>query len=57
VRTSVQAEPKPVIITSRRSGKRNAIVPDMTPEEHMRRGDLADALFRQIQRRIAQRRP
>jgi hypothetical protein len=46
-----------VIITSRRSGKRNAIVPDMTPEEHMRRGDLADALFRQIQRRIAQRRP
>jgi hypothetical protein len=25
----------------------------MTPEEHQRRGDVADALFREMQRRIA----
>jgi hypothetical protein len=25
----------------------------MTPEEHQRRGDAADALFHQMQRRIA----
>jgi hypothetical protein len=26
---------------------------DMTPEEHQRRGDVADALFREMKRRIA----
>lgn len=26
-------------------------VPDMTPEEHQRVGDLADELFREIKRR------
>jgi hypothetical protein len=26
---------------------------DMTPEEHQRRGDAADALFREIVRRVA----
>jgi hypothetical protein len=31
-------------------------VPDLTPEEHRRRGDLADALFREMKRRIAKRR-
>jgi hypothetical protein len=39
----------------RKPGKRFADVPDMTPEEHQRRGDAADALFREIQRRIADR--
>jgi hypothetical protein len=27
-------------------------VPDMTPEEHKRRGDAADALFRELKRRV-----
>ena len=29
-------------------------VPDMTPEEHQRRGDAADALFREIVRRATE---
>jgi hypothetical protein len=32
------------IVTVRRRGRRFADVPDMTPEEHRRVGDLADAL-------------
>ena len=28
-------------------------VPDMTPEEHKRRGNAADALFREVKRQIA----
>jgi hypothetical protein len=27
-------------------------VPDMTPEEHQQRGDAAEALFRDIMRRV-----
>ena len=42
---------KPTIVTARRPGKRNADVPDMTPEEHRRRGDAADALWRELVRR------
>jgi hypothetical protein len=30
-------------------------VPDMTPEEHKRRGDAADALFREMKRQIAEK--
>jgi hypothetical protein len=48
---------KSALVTVRKPGKRFADVPDLTPEEHMRRGDVADALFHEIQRRIAQRRP
>ncbi|HET7883615.1 MAG TPA: hypothetical protein VFL55_22200 [Acetobacteraceae bacterium] len=38
--------------------QRSAIVgksrePDMTPEEHQRRGDAADAMFREMKRQIA----
>ena len=32
-------------------------VPDMTPEEHKRRGDAADALFREMKRQIAASKP
>ena len=32
-------------------------VPDMTPEEHMRRGDAADALFRELVRQSTGKRP
>jgi hypothetical protein len=27
-------------------------MPDMTPEEHRRRGDAAEALFRELTRRV-----
>ena len=30
-------------------------VPDMTREEHKRRGDAADALFREMKRQIAEK--
>ena len=30
-------------------------VPDMTPEEHKRRGDAADALFREMKRQITEK--
>jgi hypothetical protein len=28
-------------------------VPDMTPEQHRRRGDAADAIFREMKRKVA----
>jgi hypothetical protein len=42
---------KPAILTIRKSGKRFADVPDLPPEEHRRRGDAADALWRELVRR------
>ena len=39
-------------VTVRRPGRFGG-VPDMTPEEHRRRGDAADALFREMVRRAA----
>jgi hypothetical protein len=33
-----------------------ADMPDMTPEEHRRRGDAADEMMREIKRRIAEKR-
>jgi hypothetical protein len=36
-------------------GKRFADVPDMTPEEHKRRGDGADAMFQEMKRQIAEK--
>jgi hypothetical protein len=49
---ALTADHKPAILTIR---KRRAAAfgnaPDMTPEEHKRRGDAADELFRQIVRR------
>ena len=47
---SANADRKSAIVTSRRSRKANIPLPD-TPEEHQRRGDAADALFREIVRR------
>jgi hypothetical protein len=43
--------PTLAIVTIRMGG--SADVPDMTPEEHQRRGDAAEALFREMKRRIA----
>jgi hypothetical protein len=43
---------KSSIVTVRKRGRRFADVPDMTPEEHRRVGDLADALWRDMVRGI-----
>jgi hypothetical protein len=42
---------KPAIVTARRPGARRVDVPDLTPEEYQRRGDAADALWRELVRR------
>ena len=39
------------IVTARRQGARRVDVPDLTPEEYQRRGDAADALWRELVRR------
>ncbi len=39
---------KAAIVTIKRPGKRYADIPDMTPEEHKRRGDAADAVWREL---------
>jgi hypothetical protein len=44
---------KSAIVTARRPGKRYVDVPEMTPEEHQRRGDLADAVMAEFKRVIA----
>ena len=51
----VEAPPpaKSAIVTIRKPGK--GYVPDLTPEEHQRRGDAAEALFREMKRRVAER--
>ncbi len=42
---------KSAIVTAKRRPGRFGDVPDMAPEEHQRRGEAADALFREIVRR------
>ena len=44
---------KSAIVTARKPGVHD--MPDMTPEEHKRRGDAADALSREMKRQIAGR--
>jgi hypothetical protein len=47
---------QPAIVTARKPGKPDrpprAVLPDMTPEEHHRRGDAADALWRRLANRL-----
>jgi hypothetical protein len=43
-----------VTIRSRKHAKLAHLLEDMTPEEHQRRGDAADALFRTVVRRITE---
>ncbi len=45
--------PRSAIVTVKRRSSRFGDVPDLTPEKHQRRGDAADALFREITRQIA----
>jgi hypothetical protein len=42
-----------VIVRDRKTMQHQQSVPDMMPEEHKRRGDAADALSREMKRRIA----
>ena len=44
------APAKSAIVTTRKRGN-DAL--DLTPEEHQRRGDAAEAMFREMKRRIA----
>ena len=43
---------RPSIVTARRPGAQRVDVPDLTPEEYQRRGDAADALWRDLVRRV-----
>jgi hypothetical protein len=46
---------KPAIVTAKRPrSSRLGDAPDLTTEEHRRRGDAADALFREIVRRTTE---
>ena len=44
---------KSAIVTAQKPRTWRSDVPDMAPEEHRQRGDTADALFREMKRRIA----
>ena len=50
--TPANDDRKSAIVTARKPRSWRSDVPDMTPEEHQRRGDAADALFREMKRRI-----
>jgi hypothetical protein len=41
------------IVAARKPRSGRSLEPEMTPEEHKRRGDAADALFREMKRQIA----
>jgi hypothetical protein len=51
----VASDEPATIVTAKHPHRRGGFgdVPDMTPEEHKRRGDAADALFREMKRQIA----
>jgi hypothetical protein len=44
---------KSAIVTAKRRRERFGDAPDLTPEEHHRRGEAVDALFREMVRRAA----
>ena len=46
---------KPAIVTVKRRRGRFGDAPDLTPEEHRRRGDAADTLFREVVRHAARK--
>ena len=50
---SERATKRSAIVTARKPG--HVYMPYMTPEEHKRRGDAADALFREMKRQIAEK--
>ena len=51
---AVNGDRKSAIVTAKNPRRgRFGDVPDMTPDEHKRRGDVGDALFREMKRQIA----
>jgi hypothetical protein len=56
--TPANDDRRPAIVTARRRpGARSSVeLPDMTAEEHWRRGDAADALFRALVRQATSKR-
>jgi hypothetical protein len=48
---------KPAIVTVKRKSGRLGEVPDLASEEHQRRGDAADALWRELERRATGKDP
>ncbi len=50
-RSPASDQREPAIVIARRASEASAPAPDLTSEEHRRRGDLADALFRELVRR------
>ena len=50
----VAAAAKSAIVTLKRKS-RFGDAPDLTPEEHKRRGNAADALWRELVRRVAEK--
>jgi hypothetical protein len=49
------AQPTPAIVTAKNPHRRHGRfgdVPDMTPEENKQRGEAADALWRELVRRV-----
>ena len=46
---------QPVIVTAKRRKGRFGDAPDLTQEEHQRRSDAADTLFREMVRRAARK--
>jgi hypothetical protein len=53
--TAVDQPKGSAIVTARKPGARHSLEPEMTPEEHKRRGDAADALFHEMKRKIAKK--
>jgi hypothetical protein len=51
----VASDEPATIVTAKNPYRRGRLgaVPDMAPEEHKHRGDAADALFRELVRRVA----
>jgi hypothetical protein len=52
VPSAATSEPATIVTAKNPRRGRFGDVPDMTPEEHKRRGDAADALWRELVRRV-----
>jgi hypothetical protein len=50
--TAANDDRKSAIVTARKSREKFGDAPDLTPDEHQRRWDAADALFRELVRRV-----
>jgi hypothetical protein len=55
--TAADQPKRSAIVSARKPQSGRSLEPDMTPEEHKRRGDAADAMFREFKRLIARALP